>query len=71
MLFSSATGTGACHGDSGGPAIAAIKGQNYLIGITSRTTDLKGGCHKDSIYTNVAAYQALIVRVAAKLQNSK
>jgi len=68
MSFNSSKGSGACHGDSGGPAYASIKGQNVLIGVTSRTTDKNGGCHKDSIYTNVAPYKAMIEKMAAKMQ---
>jgi secreted trypsin-like serine protease len=68
ISFSSTDGSGACHGDSGGPAFATIKGQKVIVGITSRTTDKSGGCHKDSVYTNVAAYKTLIDQMAAKLQ---
>lgn len=70
MSFSSSSGSGACHGDSGGPAFATVKGQTVLVGVTSRTTDPKGGCHKDSIYTNVAPYKDMIEKMAAKLQAS-
>ena len=56
ISFDSSQGKGACHGDSGGPALASIEGKLTLIGVTSRTTDQEGGCHKDSVYTNVAPY---------------
>lgn len=71
IQFSSAGGSGACHGDSGGPAYATIDGELVVIGVTSRTTDLKGGCQKDSIYTNVAPFKAWIEATASELQRSR
>jgi len=71
MLFGARDGAGACHGDSGGPAFATINGQTYVIGVTSRTTDQKGGCHTDSIYTNVAAFKTVIEQGISKLSKAK
>ncbi len=53
---------GACHGDSGGPAYAVdpVTQKNILIGITSRTTDPRGLCAQNSIYTAVSGYAAWI-----------
>lgn len=66
-------GTGACHGDSGGPAILFIGSQAYVWGVTSRgSEDPNDDCSRYVIYTNAASYQqwiadagqTLIVRTA-------
>lgn len=49
--------TGACNGDSGGPAYLSVNGQLFLWGVTSRGTV---GCHKDVIYTNALAHSQWI-----------
>jgi secreted trypsin-like serine protease len=48
-----------------------IGGIKTLIGVTSRTTDPRGGCHKDSVYTNVAAYQDFIATSLLALNSSQ
>ncbi|MGZ3721920.1 MAG: S1 family peptidase [Bdellovibrionales bacterium] len=47
-------GKGACHGDSGGPAMIASNGKFYLVGITSRGFD--DNCVKATIYTRVSFF---------------
>ena len=44
---------GSCKGDSGGPAFVAIKGQRYLIGVTSRAAD-KEACYGGTSYYGLA-----------------
>lgn len=47
--------SGACHGDSGGPAYVSNKnGQLTLVGVTSRGTNEIGNCDEKAIYGNVA-----------------
>lgn len=44
-------GTGACYGDSGGPAYVSSGGRLQVVGATSRG---QTGCQGSSVYTNVA-----------------
>lgn len=61
-------GTGACHGDSGGPAILFIGSQAYVWGVTSRgDSDPNNDCSKYVIYTNASAYQDWISGAAQAL----
>lgn len=54
-------GTGACHGDSGGPAYIVEDSQIKLWGITSRgEKDPNNDCSKFSVYTNAVAYTGWI-----------
>lgn len=71
ISFSSIAGKGACHGDSGGPAYATINGDITVVGVTSRTTDELGGCHKDSVYTKVSAYEDFIKKSITQLQSEQ
>lgn len=49
--------TGACHGDSGGPAyLKKADGNLVLVGITSRGTDLTGNCDQSNVFTGVFGY---------------
>lgn len=66
-------GTGACHGDSGGPAYLNVNGQEYLWGITSRGIDDKNDdCSTYSAYTNALAYSETIQKsVLTFAQNGK
>ncbi|WII72471.1 trypsin-like serine protease [Bdellovibrio sp. 22V] len=64
-------GTGACHGDSGGPAFLEIKGKLYLWGVTSRGVDDKNNdCSQFSAYTSALFYKTWINRMANKLATS-
>lgn len=65
ILLDQTQGTGACSGDSGGPAyIAQPDGTFLLWGITSRGTV---GCDQDAIYTNALSYTQWITQTAAGL----
>lgn len=57
-------GTGACHGDSGGPAYVVANGVYYLWGVTSRGPN---PCTTFSIYTKVSSYNQWIAQTAAAL----
>lgn len=46
---------GACHGDSGGPALLQLQDGTYIqVGVTSRGTNLLGNCNEGAIYSGVA-----------------
>lgn len=45
---------GACHGDSGGPALLKLEDGSYIqVGVTSRGTNPLGNCNEGAIYTGV------------------
>lgn len=71
IKFEQHEGRGACHGDSGGPSYATVKGKLVLIGVTSRAATEQGGatCLEGSIYTSVPAYIDFMVQ-SAKEMNS-
>ena len=47
---------GSCSGDSGGPFVASINGEDHLIGVSSYTSGGEKRCLGVSVYTNVQAY---------------
>lgn len=62
-------GTGACHGDSGGPAYVEVKGEYVLWGVTSRgVNDEKNDCSQLAAYTSTLYYNAWIERMQQKIQ---
>jgi secreted trypsin-like serine protease len=63
LLLDQSKGTGACHGDSGGPAFVYLKnkkgvGHYYLWGITNHSSkdDVDNLCNKSVIYTNATLF---------------
>lgn len=70
ILLDQRPGTGACHGDSGGPAYVTVKGKLYLWGVTSRGAyDAKNDCSQYSLYTNAYVYRTWL-NAAAKVLTS-
>jgi secreted trypsin-like serine protease len=48
---------GACHGDSGGPALLQQADGSYVqVGVTSRGTNKLGNCHQGAIYTGLSGH---------------
>lgn len=73
VLFQQYKGSGACHGDSGGPAYTTdLSGHMVVFGVTSRSATPAGGsnCLEGSIYTNTAAYSDFIAKGVASLEAS-
>lgn len=58
MSVDQTSGSGICHGDSGGPAYAFRGGRYYLVGITSRLSadDTYAECNKKSIFSSIPYY---------------
>jgi hypothetical protein len=73
ILLDQHQGSGACHGDSGGPAFVQVDGKDYLLGVTSRGYPVTApdDCHHKVIYTKVSAYRAWISQAARELQGSR
>lgn len=65
VILDQTHGTGACNGDSGGPAYIEANGQLLLWGITSRGSL---GCDTDAIYTNALTYLDWIKKQVTALQ---
>ena len=64
-------GTGACHGDSGGPAYVTIGGKLYLWGVTSRgDQDPRNNCSQYSVYTSLLFHKTWLNRAAKQLTTS-
>lgn len=62
-------GTGACHGDSGGPAFIEVEGQLVLVGVTSRGhDDPNDTCEVFSLYSSVPAQMEWLKAAAINLQ---
>lgn len=59
---------GACHGDSGGPALLTLQnGTDIQIGVTSRGTNELGNCNEGVIYTGVFGQQDFINTAIAQI----
>ena len=57
---------GACHGDSGGPALLQLQdGTEIQVGVTSRGTNQLGNCNEGVIYTGVAGQLDFIAKAVA------
>lgn len=71
LLLDQTQGTGACHGDSGGPAYLEMNGKLLLVGITSRgVKDEANDCSQFSAFTSTLYYKSWINRMAKKLSSS-
>lgn len=63
VLVHNSGGTGACYGDSGGPAYLFANGEYFLFGVTSRGVG-GTGCDKFAVYTSAITYSPWIKSIA-------
>lgn len=65
-------GSGACHGDSGGPAFIEVEGHMVLMGVTSRGhDDPNDTCSVYSLYSSVPAQMEWLKVTAVNLQKAE
>lgn len=63
---------GACHGDSGGPALLKLEDGSYIqVGVTSRGTNKLGNCNEGAIYTGVFGQLEWITLATEQLNKPK
>lgn len=60
--------TGACNGDSGGPAYLEKDGMLYVYGITRGPHEYAPDCHHFGEYTYASKFEAFILESAAKMK---
>lgn len=70
MLLDQSFGSGACHGDSGGPALIKRHSRLHLVGITSRgyPANSPDDCAHDAVFTKIAPYADWLVQAARALR---
>lgn len=72
ILLDQSNSTGACHGDSGGPAfLKQADGSLLQVGVTSRGTNSIGNCNEQAIYTNVVTHLDWIEKTKTSLLKLK
>lgn len=71
ILVATTNGSGACHGDSGGPAYLIRNGKVTVAGVTSRANSETGAveCNGDTVYTSVPG-MADFIKQATKFLES-
>jgi secreted trypsin-like serine protease len=62
ILLFQTEGSGACHGDSGGPAFLKVGSSLYLWGVTSRAypNSAPDDCAHESVYTKIMDHMSFI-----------
>jgi secreted trypsin-like serine protease len=63
-------GSGACHGDSGGPAFLMLQNRQYVLaGVASGVvqSDDEADCTNQSVYTSVSSYKSWILKSIEEL----
>lgn len=73
ILLDQRKGSGACHGDSGGPAFVESNGKYYLMGVTSRGYPVTApdDCRHEVVYTRVNAYRGWISQTTKELRKGQ
>lgn len=69
VLLDQRAGKGACHGDSGGPAIVQIGANRVVWGVTNRgyPENAPDDCKQFSVYTKIAAHKKFITQAVKDL----
>jgi secreted trypsin-like serine protease len=70
FMIDQSRGTGACHGDSGGPAfISSFNQRIILAGVASGVvqSEDESDCTNQSVYTRVSAYKSWIMETVQEL----
>lgn len=71
VLISQKHGSGACHGDSGGPIFTEFNGTNFVWGVVSRgVKDPLNDCSQFAAATSLFAYKSWIYQKIQLLQRS-
>lgn len=68
FLVMNQTESGACKGDSGGPAFMLTPQGHVLVGINRGSHAGVGNCHQFSEYTFVPAFKVFLIRTARMLE---
>jgi len=73
ILLDQRHGSGACHGDSGGPAFVMSNGKYDLMGVTSRgyPATAPDDCRQEVVYTRVNAYRAWISQTVKEFERQR
>ena len=73
MLLDQSRGSGACHGDSGGPAFLEKDGKLILVGVTDRghPASAPDDCKHQVVYAKVPAYRKWISETIKTMRGSK
>jgi secreted trypsin-like serine protease len=73
MVLDQSDGSGACHGDSGGPAFLVKDGKTYLVGVTNRSypDTAVDDCKHQVVYTKVMPYRSWIADSEKELKRMK
>jgi hypothetical protein len=72
IMFNQKAGSGACHGDSGGPAFIEVESKLVLVGVTSRGhDDPNDTCESYSLYSSIPAQIEWLKTTAIDLQKAE
>lgn len=73
MIFDQTQGSGACHGDSGGPAFIEKNGKRYLVGVTNRgyPDGAPDDCRQQVVYARVGAWHKWIGEAVKAMRRSR
>jgi secreted trypsin-like serine protease len=64
VILDQSKGSGACYGDSGGPALIEVDGKPYFWGVASRGDS---DCAHRTFYTRIAPYWEWLMQASTRL----